>query len=527
MATLKDTIIIGNLNVTGSIRFNGKNLSDTYTSAFTGTNNGSFTTAGGIITATGLGLSITDSGKTFETSLTNDSTKVPVSSAVKTYVDDSIPTYTQTHTTTSHSSGYEKIGSIGGTDVLVGKAGGGLFGLVKTGTGITNSNGEISITKSGITSILGAATTSAAGLMSADDKKNLTYYVKGTQTASTNAWTGNLTQVDALYEGLTIRYRLPYAGTSTGATLNLTLSGGATGAKNIYRYGTTTQITTHFAAGSVITMTYNGTNWIADAFYDSNSYAYVRQYKTTTDATYPLLFAYETALPSSYDTKYTRKNSNLTFNPSTGQLNATILSAGVTSSTNGQVVFQNVGGGTITLTPGVDSAYIGTLYLPENNGKTLMLGITTTDGDEYADDEGLMTSTLATKTYVDNAVANAGGGSSTSIYRHTLTFGTNVITRAYDEKPSGATGSDTYTLYLVYEDTHENVVTPANNTMMQVYTSGQFGTRIGEGIFKNGTVGYYAILVGPSSGYTAYIGLRSVGTVTFGNGSNHTVVQIA
>lgn len=96
--------------------------------------------------------------------------------------------------------------------------------------------------------------------MSADDKKNLTYYVKGTQTAATGSWTGNLPQVSALYEGLTIRYQLPYAG-SGNASLNLTLAGGTTtGAKAIYRYGSSTRITTHFAAGSIITMTYNGTN---------------------------------------------------------------------------------------------------------------------------------------------------------------------------------------------------------------------------------------------------------------------------
>ena len=32
------------------------------------------------------------------------------------------------------------------------------------------------------------------------------YYVKGTQTASTNKWTGELPEVEALYEGLTINY---------------------------------------------------------------------------------------------------------------------------------------------------------------------------------------------------------------------------------------------------------------------------------------------------------------------------------
>lgn len=293
-------------------------------------------------TSSALGLvkiGYTENGKNYPVELNSDGqmfVNVPWTDTTTTV------SYTQTHTTSSHSSGYEKIGSIGGTDVLVGKAGGGSFGVIATGSNITNTNGTISLTKDNVVSALGYtppttnttysnATTSAAGLMSADDKKNLTYYVKGTQTASTNAWTGSLTQISALYEGLTIRYRLPYAGTSSGATLNLTLSGGTTGAKKVYRYGTSTQITTHFAAGSVITMTYNGTDWIADAFYDSNSYAYVRQYTTTTNAEYPLLFAYETTLPSSYDTKYTRKNSNLTFNPSTGTLNATILSEGGTA----------------------------------------------------------------------------------------------------------------------------------------------------------------------------------------------------
>lgn len=158
---------------------------------------------------------------------------------------------------------------------------------------------------------------------------NLTYYVKGTQTASTNAWTGSLTQISALYEGLTIRYRLPYAGTSSGATLNLTLSNGTTtGAKKIYRYGTTTQITTHFAAGSIITMTYDGTNWIVDAFYDSNNYAYVRQYqhgenKAGATNKYPLLARYNlTNKNNSYDTAYSRFHTEAYVDISDGSLTA-------------------------------------------------------------------------------------------------------------------------------------------------------------------------------------------------------------
>ena len=56
--------------------------------------------------------------------------------------------------------------------------------------------------------------------------RNGIYYVKGTQTAATGAWTGNI-PVPALYDGLTICYYLPYAG-SGNATLNLTLSTGTT-----------------------------------------------------------------------------------------------------------------------------------------------------------------------------------------------------------------------------------------------------------------------------------------------------------
>lgn len=79
-------------------------------------------------------------------------------------------------------------------------------------------------------------------------------FIKGTQTAATGAFTGVTTDA-ALYDGKTIRYYLPYAG-SGNATLNLTLSGGGTtGAKVIYWSGTS-QLTTHYGAGSVMTLTY-------------------------------------------------------------------------------------------------------------------------------------------------------------------------------------------------------------------------------------------------------------------------------
>lgn len=79
--------------------------------------------------------------------------------------------------------------------------------------------------------------------------------IVGTQTAATNAWTG-VASFSELKDGQTILYWLPYAGTSTAATLNLTLSGGGTtGAKNVYINGTT-RCTTQIAVGNVVQMTY-------------------------------------------------------------------------------------------------------------------------------------------------------------------------------------------------------------------------------------------------------------------------------
>lgn len=121
--------------------------------------------------------------------------------------------------------------------------------------------------------------------------RNGIYYVKGTQTVATGSWTGVI-PVPALYDGLTISYYLPYAG-SGNATLNLTLSDGTTtGAINCYYQGNS-RLTTHYGTGSNIMLTYhpagavsvNGTattdnRWVAGQnFADGNDTAYqVRDY---------------------------------------------------------------------------------------------------------------------------------------------------------------------------------------------------------------------------------------------------------
>jgi hypothetical protein len=85
------------------------------------------------------------------------------------------------------------------------------------------------------------------------DIKNTIIPVVGTQSAATGNWTGNI-DIDSLYDGLTIAYFLPYAG-SGNATLNLTLKDGTTtGAINCYY--NSNRLTTHYAQGSNIIMTY-------------------------------------------------------------------------------------------------------------------------------------------------------------------------------------------------------------------------------------------------------------------------------
>ena len=119
------------------------------------------------------------------------------------------------------------------------------------------------------------------------NNKNLTKgieYIVGTQASDTNAWTGTSTDTGCssgnLYTGKTIIYHLPVAGTSSAATLNLTLpDGSTTGAKNIYRQASTT-VTTTFAAGCDILMVYDGTHWKVNAYVDTNTNTIAYQVRT-------------------------------------------------------------------------------------------------------------------------------------------------------------------------------------------------------------------------------------------------------
>ena len=118
----------------------------------------------------------------------------------------------------------------------------------------------------------------------AQEAASSTEVIVGTQTVSTNAWTGRA-GFASLTDGKTILYWLPFAGTSTAATLNLTLSvGGTTGAKNVY-INSTTRCTTHIAAGNMVQMVYrenvsiNGTaytGWWISRTLNDNTYDRIR-----------------------------------------------------------------------------------------------------------------------------------------------------------------------------------------------------------------------------------------------------------
>lgn len=105
-----------------------------------------------------------------------------------------------------------------------------------------------------------------AAQSAADQALSSTECIVGTQTASTNAWTG-VASFSSLTDGQTILYWLPYAGTGTAATLNLTLSGGGTtGAKAVY-INATTRCSTHIAAGNMVQLVYRENVTIGTAAY--------------------------------------------------------------------------------------------------------------------------------------------------------------------------------------------------------------------------------------------------------------------
>lgn len=140
-------------------------------------------------------------------------------------------------------------------------------------------------------------------------------YIVGTQTAATAVWKG-VTKDSTLRVGKVIAYYLPYAGTSTAATLNLTLADGTTtGAIDVRRTATST-VTTQFAADNVLIMIYDGHYWKVSAYYDTNTNTIAYQVRTNS-GTLPMtdiVYRYRLLFMNADNTKWVPANKSTSTN---------------------------------------------------------------------------------------------------------------------------------------------------------------------------------------------------------------------
>ena len=194
----------------------------------------------------------------------------------------------------------------------------------------------------------------------------------GSTTAGT--WLASNSDITALTDGLTIRYKVTVAGAST---TKLNLNG--LGAKTVYRNGTT-KLTTQYAVGSYILLYYstslNSGSWLAYSDYDANSYAYQRVYPSTDDVEYSLTARYNTTSGSSYYTEYGRYAAGVTLNPSKNSITASkFIVTGATSSGflkgDGSIDTNTylTGNQTITLSGDVSGSGTTSIAVTIGNGK--------------------------------------------------------------------------------------------------------------------------------------------------------------
>lgn len=151
-------------------------------------------------------------------------------------------------------------------------------------------------------------------------KANGVYYVEGNTTGTAGTWTGTNTDIESYYDGLVVNYKIGIAGAST-TKLNIN----ELGAKTCYLRENDKKITTHYAVGTMVLLSYNSTT---DAFYsadyDANDLG-VRVYRQTSgyDADYPILVS---------RTK-TAEIANVGINNSYGSIYAVIANDGANTPT--------------------------------------------------------------------------------------------------------------------------------------------------------------------------------------------------
>ena len=231
--------------------------------------------------------------------------------------------------------------------------------------------------------------------------------VIGTQAASTHTFTG-VAPFKELKHGQSIRYWLPYNGASDGNYLKLTLSDGSESATIAVFYKGTTQLTTHYTAGSLILLTYledvdvNGTLrtgwWCASDYYSdtksttnsSNTSSKIFLVGATSQGTNKTTYSHDTAYVDTDGHLYsnskqvvnlsdTQALTNKTYNGYTLDaacakgVDTTVTSGSTNLVTSGAVhealANVNTGGSTYTLPQATTSALGGVKIGYSENGK--------------------------------------------------------------------------------------------------------------------------------------------------------------
>lgn len=125
--------------------------------------------------------------------------------------------------------------------------------------------------------------------------------------------------------------------TNANSIANPTLNVNSTGAKNIYRYGTTapsTSAATSWQAGSVVCLIYDGSYWQMVGWLNDNTNTDTKVTETVAsdDNEYPILTKNTTATTTVTDTS--KFSAGITINPSKNQITATTFKGALTGNAN-------------------------------------------------------------------------------------------------------------------------------------------------------------------------------------------------
>jgi hypothetical protein len=132
-----------------------------------------------------------------------------------------------------------------------------------------------------------------------------------------------------LTTGTVVIVKFTYSNTAASPKLNVN----STGAKSIYKYGTTvpgTTVAASWPAGSIVSFTYDGTSWMMNDYHDdTNTDTKVTQAYSTTNNTYPVLLSSVAGISStaSRGDQTSIVNNRIYANPSNGRLYANIPEA--------------------------------------------------------------------------------------------------------------------------------------------------------------------------------------------------------